>query len=53
MVTYRHNESKGENKMDMTLSAIILFGAMAIGLSQMPRVFRDLWAEIKTLYNIK
>lgn len=35
--------------MDMTIPAIILFAAMAIGLSQTPIVVRDLVDEIKDI----
>lgn len=37
---------------DMTIPSIILFVAMAIGLSQLPKVFKDLWEEVKEIYNI-
>lgn len=39
--------------VDMTIPAIVLFGAMIIGLSLMPKIFGDLWEEIKEIYNIK
>ena len=53
MVEYNHNKSKGENKMDMTIPSIILFIAITIGLLLMPKIWRDFWAEIKDIYNIK
>lgn len=39
--------------VDMIIPAIVLFGAMILCFSQMPKVFKDLWVDIKELYNIK
>ena len=36
--------------MDMTIPSIVLFGAMVMGLSMIPSIFRDFIDEVKKAF---
>ncbi len=37
--------------MDMTIPAIVLFGAMGLGLAMTPSIFRDFIDEVKDAFS--
>ena len=43
-------EEKEDKQMDMTIPAIILFGAMGVGLAMTPSIFREFWECVKEAF---